>query len=259
VLLNRLFFADFSTTTDTEIFMTNSNQNQLQLWRSWVEGRQAAVTSPQGNLALIQTTWLRNGESFNAADVLANYPKTVALTDLEKKNFKGEVEARGYRLWDSASPSIQNFSHIETYDYNPDLVFEGRYKKYEGNKPVAFEFIRDNGGTRDLAVPGVATVTIGGAEYNLHAFDDGGPLLLVFADPTNGKETYESGRFLFLERIEGSEKVIIDFNRAFVPPCGFSISYNCPLPPRENRIAIEIKAGERLPIFKNNHSIYTNL
>lgn len=239
--------------------MTDKHQEQLQLWRIWVQDRHKAVTAPQGNLALIQTTWLNEGESFSVEDLLATQPATVELTNLEKKNFKGEVEARGYRLWDAASPSIQNFSHIETYDYNPDFVFEGTYKSYEGNKPVAFEFIRDNGGTRDLAVPGVATVTIGGAEYNLHAFDDGGPLLLVFADPTNGKETYESGRFLFLQRIEGSDKVIIDFNRAFVPPCGFSISYNCPLPPRENRIAIEIKAGERLPIFKNNHSIYTSL
>lgn len=239
--------------------MTATNHDQLQQWRIWVQDRQAAVTSAQGNLALVETTWLNDGESFNTEEVLASQPSSVALTNLEKKNFSGEVEARGYRLWDSSSPSIQNFSHIETYDYNPDFVFEGTYKNYEGNKPVAFEFIRDNGGTRDLAVPGVATVTIGGVEYHLHAFDDGGPLLLVFADPTNGKETYESGRFLFLQRIEGTDQVIIDFNRAFVPPCGFSISYNCPLPPRENRIAIEIKAGERNAIFNNNYSIYSAL
>lgn len=239
--------------------MTDKNLIQERDWNLWVQDRHQAVTSPQGNLALVETTWLNAGESFSAAEILAKQPPTVTLTDLEKKNFKGEIEARGYRLWDSASPSIQNFAHIDTYDYNPELVFEGTYESYEGNKPVAFEYIRDNGGTRDLAVPGVAKVTIGGAEYNLHAFDDGGPLLLVFADPTNGKETYESGRFLFLQRIEGSNKVIIDFNRAFVPPCGFSISYNCPLPPQENRIAIEIRAGEKTPIFNNSYTIYSNL
>jgi uncharacterized protein (DUF1684 family) len=239
--------------------MPNINELHFQEWKTWVESRQKAVTSAQGNLALVQTTWLNEGETYSKEDVLSNLSATVALTDLEKKNFNGQVEARGYRLWDSASPSIQNFSHIETYEFNPDFVFEGIYESYEGNKPVAFEYIRDNGGTRDLAVPGAATVTIAGTQYKLHAFDDSGSLLLVFADPTNGKETYESGRFLFLQRTEGSNKVVIDFNRAFVPPCGFSISYNCPLPPRENRIAIEIKAGERLPIFKNNHSIYTAL
>ena len=239
--------------------MTAANHDQLHQWRIWVQDRQRAVTSVQGNLALVETTWLSENESFNTDEVLTSQPSTVVLTDLEKKNFEGEVVARGYRLWDSNSPSIQNFSHIETYDYNPDFVFEGTYKSYDANKPVAFEFIRDNGGTRDLAVPGVATVTIGGAEYHLHAFDDGGPLLLVFADPTNGKETYESGRFLFLNRIEGTDRVIIDFNRAFVPPCGFSISYNCPLPPQENRIAIAIKAGERNVIFNNDYSIYSSL
>lgn len=239
--------------------MSIINESNFQEWQAWVEDRHKAVTAAQGNLALVQTTWLNDGETFSKEDVLSNQPSSVALTDLEKKNFYGVVEARGYRLWDSASPSIQNFSHIETYEFNPDFIFEGVYETYERNMPVAFEYIRDNGGTRDLAVPGLATVTIGGEQYKLHAFDDGGSLLLVFADHTNGQETYESGRFLFLKRVEGSNKVIIDFNRAFVPPCGFSISYNCPLPPRENRIALDITAGERLPIFKNNHSIYAVL
>lgn len=239
--------------------MSIMNEPRFQEWQIWIADRQKSVIAAQGNLALIQTTWLNEGETFSKQDVLSNFSETVALTDLEKKNFNGQVEARGYRLWDSTSPSIQNFSHIETYEFDPEYVFEGTFEYYDGNKPVAFEYIRDNGGTRDLAVPGVVTVIIGESQYKLHAFDDGGSLLLVFADPTNGKETYESGRFLFLQRIEGVNKVVIDFNRAFVPPCGFSISYNCPLPPRENRITLEIKAGERLPIFKNNHSIYTAL
>jgi uncharacterized protein (DUF1684 family) len=237
--------------------MLITNEAQFQEWQTWVAARQKAVTAPQGNLALVQTTWLNDGETYSEKEVLSNFADTVTLTDLERRNFGGQVIAHGYRLWDSSSSSIQNFSHIETYEFNPDFIFEGIYENYEGNMPVAFEYIRENGGTRDLAVPGVATLTIGEEQYKLHAFDDAGALLLVFADPTNGKESYETGRFLYLQRIEGSDKVLLDFNRAFVPPCGFSMSYNCPMPPRENRIKIEVKAGERLPIFKNNHSIYT--
>jgi hypothetical protein len=84
-------------------------------------------------------------------------------------------------------------------------------------------------------------------------------LLLVFGDPTNGapaseQGTYGSGRFLFVERPTGAGftdagRVILDFNKAFVPPCGFSDQYNCPLPPRQNRFDIPVTAGEQIVTF----------
>jgi hypothetical protein len=44
---------------------------------------------------------------------------------------------------------------------------------------------------------------------------------------------------------EDSDRVILDFNRAFVPPCGFSDQYNCPLAPRNNRFPVPVTAGEK--------------
>jgi uncharacterized protein (DUF1684 family) len=44
--------------------------------------------------------------------------------------------------------------------------------------------------------------------------------------------------------------VRLDFNRAFVPPCGFSDQYNCPMPPRQNRFHLPVEAGEKLPVFR---------
>ncbi|OIQ63191.1 hypothetical protein GALL_552690 [mine drainage metagenome] len=109
---------------------------------------------------------------------------------------------------------------------------------------------------RDLAVPGEIKVTIDGEEYTLDAFDDDGTLLLVFADTTNGSETYPSGRFLFVDRIAGTDRVNLDFNRAFIPPCGFSIHYNCPLPPPQNRLRLPVRAGEKNPVFRDGYQIY---
>ena len=69
-------------------------------------------------------------------------------------------------------------------------------------------------------------------------------LFVPFKDDTNGRETYEVGRFIDLEEPEGDE-VILDFNRCYNPLCNYSPAYNCPLPPLENFLDVEIKAGEK--------------
>ena len=219
-------------------------------WKQWQADRFASLTSASGNLALIQTTWFENNERFDPAEILVGFPDTVTATALTRKDFSGEVIANGYRLWDSNSEAIQNFQGVEIFEYDPIWELRGKFKAFDGNLPIPFEYLRDNGGTRDLAVPGEIEVEIAGETYFLNAFDDEGKLLLVFGDSTNKSETYGSGRFLFVDRNPDSDEVVLDFNRAFVPPCGFSIHYNCPMPPAQNRIKFPIRAGEKNPVFR---------
>jgi uncharacterized protein (DUF1684 family) len=133
---------------------------------------------------------------------------------------------------------------------------------------VPFEHIRDNGGSRALVVPGDIRFSRDGVDYSLSAFDDDGTLLLVFGDATNRRTdetaTYSSGRFLFVRRTDDggfgdAGSVTLDFNRAFVPPCGFSVHYNCPLPPASNRFSMPIEAGERQVAFRGDFDIYASL
>ena len=133
---------------------------------------------------------------------------------------------------------------------------QGHFTPVSGDRRVSFEHIRDNGGTRELVVPGDIHFELDGREYDLAAFDDGGTLLLVFGDETNGAETYGSGRFLFVELRDDEGTVVLDFNRAFVPPCGFSAQYNCPLPPASNRFPLPIRAGEKNVVFRDGFDIY---
>ena len=70
-------------------------------------------------------------------------------------------------------------------------------------------------------------------------------LWLVFADATNGDETYGGGRFLYTEPPDADRSVTLDFNRAYNPPCVFSPYATCPLPWPENRLRIRVEAGER--------------
>ena len=69
-------------------------------------------------------------------------------------------------------------------------------------------------------------------------------LFLPFTDKTNGEETYEVGRYIDLE-VPSSEEIVIDFNLAYNPYCSYNHNYSCPIPPAENTLPIEVKAGEK--------------
>ena len=66
----------------------------------------------------------------------------------------------------------------------------------------------------------------------------------IFADDTNGKETYGAGRFLDTDPPKDG-KVVVDFNKAYNPPCAFTAFATCPLPPKQNRLALAVEAGEK--------------
>lgn len=69
-------------------------------------------------------------------------------------------------------------------------------------------------------------------------------LFLPFKDKTSGIETYEKGRYLYIEPMPGG-RVLIDFNRAYNPFCHFNEKYTCPFAPEENRLDIAVRAGEK--------------
>jgi uncharacterized protein (DUF1684 family) len=68
-------------------------------------------------------------------------------------------------------------------------------------------------------------------------------LFIPFRDSTSGRETYGAGRFLDLDE-PPDEHFVLDFNRAYNPLCNYSPAFNCPIPPRENRLEAAIRAGE---------------
>ncbi|MCJ8164269.1 DUF1684 domain-containing protein [Pontibacter sp. E15-1] len=71
-------------------------------------------------------------------------------------------------------------------------------------------------------------------------------LFLPFTDLTNGHESYGSGRFMDL-RIPEGDTITLDFNKAYNPYCAYSEGYNCPIPPRENRLKVAVRAGVKAP------------
>ena len=69
---------------------------------------------------------------------------------------------------------------------------------------------------------------------------------LFFTDATTGKESYKVGRYLDAEPLPDG-RYVLDFNRAYSPACAYSDHYNCPIPPRENRLDVAVRAGEMDP------------
>ena len=97
---------------------------------------------------------------------------------------------------------------------------------------------------------GKLSFTLKGQLLTLTAFVEVGQedmrhLFVPFGDLTNGTETYPGGRYLDLERT-ATGIYDLDFNRAYHPFCYYNPKYDCPYPPRENRLPLPIRAGERM-------------
>jgi hypothetical protein len=67
----------------------------------------------------------------------------------------------------------------------------------------------------------------------------------MFRDRTSVDETYPAGRFLHVTNPDAEGRVVVDFNRAYNPPCAFSPFATCPLPPRQNVLPVRVAAGEK--------------
>lgn len=110
-------------------------------------------------------------------------------------------------------------------------------------------------GNRDrFRVIGRLEFSLDGQKHTLTAFvqeraTDARRLFVPFGDATNRKETYGGGRYLDLSR-SSIGIYDLDFNRAYNPFCVYDVRYECPLPPRENRLPVEIRAGEMMPAGK---------
>jgi uncharacterized protein (DUF1684 family) len=248
---------------------TAPQPNAIAEHDAWRDERRAAVTAPLGNLALVETRWLPEETPATvdeaAAAIAAEQPSGVTVTTLRRTHLDTGQDEVGIRRWDANAPAIRAFDGIEVFPYDAAWVQTARFTPVDGSRTVPFEHIRDNGGSRELVVPGDIVFTRDGVEYTMSAFDDGGTLLLVFGDATNGRDdesgTYGAGRFLFVQRTDDggfgtAGEVVLDFNRAFVPPCGFSVQYNCPMPPPQNRFTGDVLAGERIVRFREGFDLY---
>jgi uncharacterized protein len=115
---------------------------------------------------------------------------------------------------------------------------------------IVVEMPTSQGKIRQHQRVGVLEFTLKGQPLTLGAFVEAGAgldrLFVPFSDMTSGTETYAAGRYLELDRT-ASGVYTIDFNKAYNPYCYYNPDFDCPYPPRESRLPLPIRAGERLP------------
>ncbi len=149
----------------------------------------------------------------------------------------------GIRLRDLNSPLLKEFTDIERFPVNVDWRIRAKFISYDPPKRIVVPNIL--GGEDEESVSGKIVFRVKEKEYSLAPIDGGEKLFIIFADETNGETTYGAGRFLYADKPDSTSKIIIDFNKAYNPPCVFTKYATCPLPPEQNRLAIKITAGEK--------------
>jgi uncharacterized protein len=146
----------------------------------------------------------------------------------------------GIRLKDQNSEMRRDFKGLDWYPVNPEWRIVARWVKFPQPKEIEMDSM--TGDKEKGTVPGYAEFTVNGKEYRLEPTTEGDELFFVFRDKTAGKTTYPAARFLYAKP-EG-DQVVLDFNKAYNPPCAFTPYATCPLPTPENRLPIEVPAGE---------------
>ena len=163
----------------------------------------------------------------NSLDASFRDPEVSPLPDRYRKNFEGLDYFRPdttYRVWASLDRTPEALPFDMPTNTN-DAARERVYGK------LTFQL---KGKTCVLEVY-QSPELLGDPEYADYLF-------LPFTDQTNGRDTYEGGRYIDL-RIPDGDSILIDFNKAYNPYCAYNPSYSCPLVPPANHLALEIAAG----------------
>ncbi len=157
-----------------------------------------------------------------------------------KRGLKWAIRAK-----DPESPVLRDFKGIESWPIAAEWRIEADWAPYA--EPRQRMIATAQGTHESVQVPGVAKLTLGGVPITLEPIleePDATELLFVFKDATSGRLTYGGGRFLYAD-LPKNGKIVLDFNRAYNPPCAFTAYATCPLPPPGNRLQVPIEAGEK--------------
>jgi len=153
----------------------------------------------------------------------------------------------GVRVKDTESAALKSFHGIDRFSTDVRWRIEAKVERHDPPNRIPVPNVL--GTAYESTSPATLVFEVGGQTLRLDAVDEEGTTdwFVVFGDATNGKETYGGGRFLYVTPpAAGSPALaVVDFNKAYNPPCVFSPYATCPLPTKENRLPVRIEAGEK--------------
>jgi uncharacterized protein (DUF1684 family) len=243
----------------------------------WRKSRDAALRAPDGWTSLAGLFWLHEGANSFGADpandiALPDGParagsfelrggKVTVTTGGKTRAVTPDAPAEvvtvgrlrlfairrgdryGVRLKDPESEYRRGFRGIEYFPVREALRVTAKWVAAPRQIPI----LNVLGQTEPSENPGYAVFHLEGKELRLYPILEAPgdkQLFYIFRDLTTGKETYPAGRFFYSEMPKDGV-VVLDFNKAYNPPCAFTPYATCPLPPKENHLAVRIEAGEK--------------
>jgi uncharacterized protein (DUF1684 family) len=153
----------------------------------------------------------------------------------------------GIRMRDPESETRRHFAGLRWFPVREDLRVDARFVPWPAPRTIPIPNVL--GQVNDLPSPGYVEFTLDGRSLRLEpVIEEPGAdeLFYIFRDQTAGKETYPAGRFLY-SAMPKQGAVVLDFNKAYSPPCAFTAYATCPLPPPQNRLPVRLEAGEKDP------------
>ena len=154
------------------------------------------------------------------------------------------MDRLGVRLRDYDHAAVASFTGIESYAADPSWRLEARFEPYPEPRTIRVPTVVEGLGW-EPTVPGTLEFEARGQSLSLEAYRSDDGFLIVFADGTTGDTTYPAGRYLAANLPSDDGTTILDFNKAYNPPCVFSEYATCPLATPRNRLPVAIEAGEK--------------
>lgn len=247
----------------------------------WRQTREAELSADRGWLAVSGLPWLKEGETTIGSGEgngvrLADGPERWGVMELSggkavlrpEGGPPREITPKdepfqigrtwvqliqrsglvGLRLWDPGNARKLAFTGLRWFEVKDEYRVRGRL--IPGASPSTVKIANVIGQVNDFVSPGVVEFEISGKKLRLtpvYETPKQDELFYIFKDGTSAKTTYGAGRFLYSALPDPDGMVILDFNRAYSPPCAFTDFATCPLPPPQNRLKAAIEAGELDP------------
>lgn len=227
----------------------SDSSNDIALANKQLEARAGTFILKNGvaRLDVTQTGFTVDGKPVRAIELVSDdsdKPTVVRLGSLSFQVIK-RGDKLGVRIKDSQNPDRLNFKNTEFYPADVNWRIDAQFEPY--NPPKQMPIVNVLNMESSESSPGAIKFEVDGKEYRLDAITekDEPRFFMIIADKTTGKETYPAGRYLYVDPPDASGHVVIDFNKAYSPPCAFTKFATCPLPPKQNRLPFAIPAGEK--------------
>ncbi len=154
-------------------------------------------------------------------------------------------ESYALRIKDSKAKALQNFKGVDNYPIDASWRIDGRF--VQATEGSVLEITNVLGQVSESPVYGTFEFDRDGKTHSLLGLGTGESesLWFIFADRTTGHGTYGAGRYLYSDGMPENDRMTVDFNKAYNPPCAFNPYSTCPIPPQRNRMDIPVLAGEK--------------